>query len=81
MRPIRGVIRGYRSFLAQPPAKVRQPSGLAVRRMSGSWSFDRHEGLWLLGLGFLFFWFVLPLQRRLRLKAEGLEPLVEPEKP
>lgn len=34
----------------------------------------------LVALGFLFFWFVLPLQRRLRLKAAGLEPLVEPEK-
>lgn len=28
---------------------------------------------------FAFFWFLLPLQRRVRLKAEGLEPLVQPE--
>lgn len=31
-------------------------------------------------LTFGFFWFALPLQRRLRLKAEGLEPVVNPEK-
>jgi Family of unknown function (DUF6328) len=30
--------------------------------------------------GFGFFWFLLPLQRRFRLKAEGLAPLVRPEK-
>lgn len=35
----------------------------------------------LIALGFGFFWFALPLQRRLRLKAEGLEPVIEPEKP
>lgn len=30
---------------------------------------------------FAFFWFLLPLQRRFRLKAEGPGPLVHPEKP
>jgi Family of unknown function (DUF6328) len=34
----------------------------------------------LVTIGFAFFWFLLPLKRRLGLKAEGLEPLVEPEK-
>lgn len=34
----------------------------------------------LISLGFGFFWFLLPLQRRIRLKAEGLEPVVRPEK-
>lgn len=33
----------------------------------------------LIALGFAFFWFALPLQRRLKLKSEGLEPVVEPE--
>ena len=31
-------------------------------------------------LAFGFFWFALPLQRRLRLRSEGLTPLVHPEK-
>ncbi|HEX5608782.1 MAG TPA: DUF6328 family protein [Solirubrobacterales bacterium] len=35
----------------------------------------------LIALGFGFFWFALPLQRRLKLKAAGREPLAQPEKP
>lgn len=32
-------------------------------------------------LAFGFFWFALPLRRRLALRAAGLEPLVRPEEP
>jgi len=35
----------------------------------------------LAAIGFGFFWFLLPLKRRLKLRSEGFQPLVEPEKP